>query len=78
MDCSDGKVLFASDIGLCDDGCCECCGRPPHPRKFMLGLGARGVWVSLSGLAVGAFGLGHVVGMEKPFGAPPAVVVDIA
>jgi len=44
----------------------------------MLGLGARGVWVSLNGLAVGAFGLGYVVGMEKPLGAPPAVVVDIA
>jgi hypothetical protein len=44
----------------------------------MLGLGARGVCVSLSGLAVGAFGLGYVVGMENPFGAPPAVVVDMA
>ena len=43
----------------------------------MPGLGARGVWVSLSGLAVGAFGLGYVAGMEKPFGAPPAVVVDM-
>lgn len=47
------------------------------PRFTCPGLGARGVCVSLKGLAVGAFGLVPYTGIEKPFGAPPAVVVDM-